>query len=185
MPRLRGARQVEKVPAVRLLGHTRRRDDAHEPGRIRQARRRRDREMGQGGAVRWRQGGVKLPCALRRSTISNSDAYSSPPPPGEGEGRRSRSRDAACTRVMVQRHEILASNGREAIFLPPLTNKGGGAPRDASNGSPHRTDRFAHTQTVRRAARATSPFPARLRGRIKERARSPFGAPPRLCIEVF
>ncbi len=40
------------------LPRARRRSDADEPGRVRQARRRRDREMGQGGEVGGPEGGV-------------------------------------------------------------------------------------------------------------------------------
>src|SRR4029077_20737207 len=63
------------------LPRPRRRSNADEPGRVRQARRRRDREMGQGGEVGGFKGGVTLGFA-----DPHQASFARRPPPFSGGG---------------------------------------------------------------------------------------------------
>jgi hypothetical protein len=76
--------------------------------------------------------------------------------------QQSRSRDAICIRVIVHAvRNVPQTDGRRSFCLP--SNKGGGAP----NGAPPVAAPDARAQP--------RPYASR----------SPFGAPPRLCAEIF
>ena len=111
-----------------------------------------------------------------RSTMSNSDARSRHRRKPGTEDAGLHCRDAVRIRVFLHALRKLASNGREADVFRPMSllpKEGGGAPRDAGRKGPHR-------KGMRRASfLLSSLWEDRGRADLMERARSPFGAPPR------
>jgi hypothetical protein len=137
------------------------------------------RDSGEGGpSVCAVEGASASTIFLRRQRSSISDAPSTalravPLPRYRGGGQvLSFSRCAFAS-------EFCHATARKPFHIPP--QKGGGAPAGASTGKPHRRPVCpVRANPVGHAARALFSFLPRLRGRIKEGARSPLGAPPRL-----